>query len=144
MVVPTSAVKSVAEYSIVEPFLAIVRLLAPQLNPSVITIELPSEGVAGKVTVNDPAAVLAMYWLPEANCVFEVRYCHGVKVPVAPVAPPTPVAPVAPISPVDEPTHTPDELMTGVVPTVSPFLTTKLDDVAKIHVSSCYSYSIFM
>jgi hypothetical protein len=44
-----------------------------------------------------------------------------------------PVAPVAPISAVGEPTHCPDELMTFVVPTVSPFLTTKLDDVAKIH-----------
>jgi len=42
------------------------------------------------------------------------------------VAPVGPVAPVAPTKPLLGPTHAPDELITAVVPTVNPFLTTKL------------------
>jgi hypothetical protein len=53
--------------------------------------------------------------------------------PVAPVGPVGPVGPVAPVAPtkfVCAPTQTPLAAITAVVPTVSPFLTTKLDDVA--------------
>jgi hypothetical protein len=53
--------------------------------------------------------------------------------PVAPVGPVGPVAPVAPTNPVLGPVHTPDEFMTGVVFTVNPFLTTKLELVPKVH-----------
>jgi hypothetical protein len=46
--------------------------------------------------------------------------------PVGPVGPIGPVGPVAPIRPELGPIQTPDELITGVVPTVNPFLTIKL------------------
>jgi hypothetical protein len=46
------------------------------------------------------------------------------------VAPAGPVAPVAPIKPVFAPIHEPFAAITGVVPTVRPFLTTKFELVA--------------
>jgi hypothetical protein len=52
---------------------------------------------------------------------------------VDPVAPVGPVEPVEPINPVAGPVHTPDESITFTVPTVIPFLTLKLEFVAKVH-----------
>jgi hypothetical protein len=65
--------------------------------------------------------------------------------PVGPVGPVGPKTPVAPTSPLLGPVHAPEELMTFVVPTVSPFLTTKLELVAKVHFpQGYYCYFIFM
>ena len=52
--------KSSATPSIVEPFLATVKLLSAQLLPSVKTTTLPTVGLAGNVTVNAPPVVSAI------------------------------------------------------------------------------------
>ena len=52
--------------------------------------------------------------------------------PVGPVAPCKPVTPVAPTKFVFAPIHAPLAAMTSVVPTVRPFLTTKLELVANL------------
>jgi len=56
--------KSSAIPSIVEPFLAIVKLIAYQSAPSATIILFPVEGVAGRVIANVPPEVSAIILSP--------------------------------------------------------------------------------
>jgi hypothetical protein len=57
---PISRTKSLVPPSIVEPFLATVRLLIFQSLPSEILTESPGTGVAGSVRVQEPPVVSAI------------------------------------------------------------------------------------
>ena len=62
---PTSSKKSSDKPSIVDPFLATVRLFTDQSAPSTIETKSPIEGVGGRVIANTPPEVSAMIasWL---------------------------------------------------------------------------------
>ena len=112
----TSASKSSASNSIVEPLRAIVKLFISKLWPlSAIFMKSPDEGVAGNVIVNAPPEVLAAM-LSLLTAVYVVvlidQFC------IAPVAPPVPapVAPVGPVAPVTPAPVAPTEPVAPLVP----------------------------
>ena len=98
----TSTIKSSAFESIVEPFLATVKLFTSNEWPlSAIVIESPVDGVAGKVIVKAPADVLAAI-ASSLTAVYVVvliiQFC-ALPAPAGPVAPVGPVAPLEPTKP---------------------------------------------
>jgi hypothetical protein len=59
-VLPISIVKSSDLFSIVLPFLAIIKLVCLQSPPSATLATIPFDGDAGKVNVNVPPVVSAI------------------------------------------------------------------------------------
>ena len=99
----TSASKSSASNSIVEPLRAIVKLFISKLWPlSAIFMKSPDEGVAGNVIVKAPPDVFAAI-LSLLTAVYVVvltdQFCTLPAVPVAPLTPAGPVAPLLPTKP---------------------------------------------
>ena len=58
--------------SIVDPFRPTVKLLVDQLAPSTIVTMFPTAGVAGRLTVNEPAEVSAIIADPAVAVVVAV------------------------------------------------------------------------
>jgi hypothetical protein len=82
--------------SMVDPFLATVKLFADQLPPSVTTNEEPSVGFAGSVTIKGPEVVSIMYCAADCRVTALVILVQPATAPVAPVGPEAPEAPLAP------------------------------------------------
>jgi hypothetical protein len=77
----------------VEPLRATVKLLVLKLPPSWMTTWSPSDGDAGKLTVNGPLVVSMMYNAFLDSVVVVVTNVHATNTPDAPAAPVAPAAP---------------------------------------------------
>ena len=82
--------------SMVDPFLATVKLFADQLPPSVTTNEEPSVGFAGRFTVKEPKVVSIMYCAADCRVAVLVILVQPATTPVAPVGPIGPAGPSGP------------------------------------------------
>jgi hypothetical protein len=100
-----------------------IRLFVPQLPPSVNITVAPVDGEDGRLIVNEPEVVSAIYCEPAVAVNVEVTLDQVGIAPVAPSAPAGPVGPVAPTSPLFGPTHSPDEFIICRQGSLSPKLT---------------------